>query len=104
MLKEILEDISEEFKQLTPAETKIYSKKALTFFKKYVKKNPYNYDYQLIKLTDWGFWADSGGEAMVTLDEKTLKKIVNTLIKFIPHAPGHFLTELNDMFDFYELD
>ncbi len=100
MIKEILEDM----KPLTPSEVKICRKQALTFLKKYVKKDPYNYDYQLIKLTDWGFWAEAGGEAMISVDEKMLKKIVNTLIKFIPHAPGHFLDELDDLFNFCELE
>jgi hypothetical protein len=79
-------------------------KKAALDFVKELRKHPQNYAYQLTKLTEWGFWAESGGEVMVSLDNNTLKKVVTELSKFIKYAPQHFLEELNDLFDFYEMN
>jgi hypothetical protein len=79
-------------------------KKAAIKFVKELKKNPQNYAYQLTRLTEWGFWAESGGEPLLSADTKTLKKVANELGKFIKYAPDHFLVELNEMFDFYEMN
>ena len=78
-------------------------KKAAIKFVKELKKNPNSYSYELTRLTEWGFWTESGGEQMISLDNKMLKKVANELSKFIKYAPEHFLVELNEMFRFYEI-
>ena len=90
------------FKELLEGNSEL--KKAAIKFVKELKKNPNSYSYQLTRLTEWGFWTESGGEQMISLDNKMLKKVANELSKFIKYAPEHFLVELNDMFDFYEMN
>jgi hypothetical protein len=75
-------------------------KKEAMKFVKQMKKNPSDYYYQLVHLTEWGFWQDAGGQAMVSIDDKTAKKIIRELEKFLKYAPEHFILELNDMFGF----
>lgn len=75
-------------------------KQAVRFFKTEVRRNINRYEFQLIKLTEWGFWSDSGGQYMVNMDKEGFKKVVDTLIKLLPQSSDQFIEELNDLFNF----
>jgi len=62
-----------------------------------LKPNVRNYQYQLTKLTSWGFY--SGGE-MISIDSLLASQIVEELQAEVMYAPEHFILELNEIFDF----
>lgn len=54
--------------------------------------------YDIIELTEWGFWQEVGGSPMIRIDRKLAEKLVRELKKYLQFAPAHFCDELAEFF------
>jgi len=62
--------------------------------------NVRDYEYQLTKLTEWGFWADRGGQCMISIDSLLAYQISVALLEDLEFESSAFILELNEIFDF----
>jgi len=77
---------------------------AVEFIKTDLIPNSRDHTWNLTKLTGWGFWSDTGGLEMVSIDSLLGHQIAEALLREVEYAPEYFLIELNEIFNFINPD
>jgi len=73
---------------------------AVEFVETDLLPNSRDYQWDLGKLTSWGFWSEAGGEDMLIIDSLIGHQIATALLEEVKSAPEHFILELNEVFNF----